>query len=322
MPYSKKYNTLFIHIPKNAGSSICDFLDIKKLDYSKLLANTEIKKKYHNNAFFAKNLVTGAFLTPCEQHLYPSEIYERFERANKILFYDSLYKFTIIRNPYDRLISCYDFFLKNLNSIYVPSNSNIIINPPSSMDEINTFYKFLLFVKRLHDFPEQTAISYHLPIYNIFRHQIDYFFYSKIKYNYESELHKKEQHKTNRFHYKDNHDFVIFPNVPFLYKNKVHYNMILEYEKLEEQFPKLIEELEQHNNCFMDIHDFNQVPKHNSSNLSDEIKLLIEEKQIKSESEKRKVIRDYYYLNPENKGSRELVELLYRDDILYFGYKF
>jgi len=69
--YSQKYDLFFIHIPKNAGTSINEVLEI------------DPKHRGHRTAMELKKL-TG----------------ENFEKSNK---------FCIIRNPWDRMVSLYKF---------------------------------------------------------------------------------------------------------------------------------------------------------------------------------------------------------------------
>lgn len=69
MAYVKKYNYLFIHIPKNAGTSILDALSI-----------------------------------PFRSH----SDYKIFKSANTKVF-NRAYKFCFVRNPYDRMVSVYNY---------------------------------------------------------------------------------------------------------------------------------------------------------------------------------------------------------------------
>ena len=73
-----KYKTIFIHIPKNAGTSIEEYFGNKsvRIQPEKHADIYEIKKKFKNS-------------------------------------YNNYRKFTIIRNPYDKMVSWY-FYLKSL----------------------------------------------------------------------------------------------------------------------------------------------------------------------------------------------------------------
>jgi hypothetical protein len=85
MPISHKYKLIFIHIPKCAGISIWHALE---------LTSTE------------DNLISFTF--PILQHLLPKQLKGKYIDNET---WDSYTKFTIIRNPYDRIISDY-FWMK------------------------------------------------------------------------------------------------------------------------------------------------------------------------------------------------------------------
>ena len=73
-----KYKAIFIHIPKNAGSSIEEF-------FSKQWVSLRVQPNKHDTAYQIK----------C-----------RFPEL-----YNSYSKFAIVRNPYERMVSWY-FYLK------------------------------------------------------------------------------------------------------------------------------------------------------------------------------------------------------------------
>ena len=76
MPHFDKYKLLFIHVPKNAGTSLEEWLKIDK-------------KFWHKN-------VDGFEL----DHLTAKEYVKRFPKEFRDYF-----KFGIVRNPYDRVVS-------------------------------------------------------------------------------------------------------------------------------------------------------------------------------------------------------------------------
>jgi len=94
-----KYQFLFIHIPKCAGTSIEKFFEY---DYD------IIKDNFENNFEYNKfnNLGSGKHFTLKE--------YEQI-LSKKIL--DNLFKFTIIRNPFDLVVSQYNYDL-NSSGVY------------------------------------------------------------------------------------------------------------------------------------------------------------------------------------------------------------
>ncbi|MFW5804640.1 MAG: sulfotransferase family 2 domain-containing protein [bacterium] len=77
--YMIKYKCIFIHIPKTAGTSILS-----------LLTGKERIRRDHNNFFI-------------------------FYKANPSLF-NKYFKFTFVRNPYDRIISCYEYLINGGNN--------------------------------------------------------------------------------------------------------------------------------------------------------------------------------------------------------------
>ena len=99
MPYFKDLNLLFIHIPKTGGSNIENFFfkEYKqKPDITKLLSNN-LNLKFNNHSL---------------QHMTYSQIFNNKEYFD--INFDNLRIFSVVRNPYDRLISDL-FFLKLAN---------------------------------------------------------------------------------------------------------------------------------------------------------------------------------------------------------------
>jgi chondroitin 4-sulfotransferase 11 len=80
MPISHKYKTIFVHIPKTGGSSV-----------EKLLGITIGKDNLYS------------YCPPVYQHMVPRIIKEYIEDD----VWTSYYKFTIVRNPYTRIVSDY-----------------------------------------------------------------------------------------------------------------------------------------------------------------------------------------------------------------------
>ena len=73
---SKEYKVVFIHIPKNAGTSICNFLQEKQ---------------------------TGICVQP-KIHSDINDIKNKFPQA-----YKNYRKFAVVRNPYDRMVSWFSY---------------------------------------------------------------------------------------------------------------------------------------------------------------------------------------------------------------------
>lgn len=90
MPISTRYKTIFVHIPKTGGTSIEDMLDIR---YDR--ANPA------NNLFNVRPTIDA----PAYQHYLPTEIEAATDGASK----DTFFRFTIVREPWDRFQSAYAF---------------------------------------------------------------------------------------------------------------------------------------------------------------------------------------------------------------------
>jgi hypothetical protein len=81
VPISDKYQIIFIHIPKCAGEAVWALLGIDKKPY---------------------NLIS--FSPPVLQHLLPKQLRGEYIPEEK---WNAYKKITIIRNPYDRVVSDY-----------------------------------------------------------------------------------------------------------------------------------------------------------------------------------------------------------------------
>jgi hypothetical protein len=95
MPYFNKENLLFIHIPKTGGSSIENYFF----------------NKYGKNIYTLFSGMDVLFNNHTLQHSTYKELYQNRDYFN-IHFDDSLKIFTVVRNPYERIIS--DLFFFNL----------------------------------------------------------------------------------------------------------------------------------------------------------------------------------------------------------------
>ena len=103
-----KYRSIFIHIPKNAGTSI--------------------------EAFFANN----SFRIQPNKHADIFEIKRKFKNS-----YNNYRKFTIVRNPYDKMVSWYFYLKRNLGENYKIIEFNKWIKDPSKFWHINDPISFL-----------------------------------------------------------------------------------------------------------------------------------------------------------------------------------
>jgi hypothetical protein len=152
MAISHKYRVIFIHIPKNAGCSIEESFEIAHRDFR--TENREILQGW----IHSEDLKSHGFLSPTLQHLTANDL-------RKILpdeTFNSYFKFAIVRNPWDRMVSQYlfhrkfyhliakkeadedlsfDEFLRNLNSFVMQEQFEFVTddNGESLVDFIGRF---------------------------------------------------------------------------------------------------------------------------------------------------------------------------------------
>ena len=103
-----QYKAIFIHIPKNAGTSI---------------------EEYFGN---------GSVRIQPNKHADIYEIKRKFKNS-----YNNYRKFTIIRNPYDKMISWYFYLKRNLGENYNIIEFNKWIKDPSKFWHANDPISFL-----------------------------------------------------------------------------------------------------------------------------------------------------------------------------------
>jgi len=118
MPISNTHKLCFVHIPKSAGSSVETALDMKHLE----CLYTHYKYKLYS--------VTA-------QHLYLSEICKEIPESEK---YDI---FTVVRNPFDRLVSEYKHYHKNWWAReFFNKNFDEFVNTVFSLSKEERIFKF------------------------------------------------------------------------------------------------------------------------------------------------------------------------------------
>jgi len=93
MPINHKYQIIFIHIPKIAGTSIEVFFNMQK------------KELFYGDFYQYNNGFSTA-----SQHLTPLALKEKISPDT----FNNYFKFTFVRNPYDRIIS--EYYYKRINN--------------------------------------------------------------------------------------------------------------------------------------------------------------------------------------------------------------
>lgn len=130
MPVSHQYKAIFIHIPKTAGTSIYTVLSIPQNE---------------------RHFYSAAKRIPSYQHLTPTQLQRKLPRN----IWNQYYKFTVVRNPFDRAVSDYRYLRKYLPAKY----------------RISSFVAFLRLVERIVKGNKYTENVY----FDHFRPQSHYF---------------------------------------------------------------------------------------------------------------------------------------------------
>ena len=155
----EEHKAVFVHIPKNAGTSI--------------------------EALFANN----SFRIQPSKHADIYEIKRKFKNS-----YNSYKKFTIIRNPYDKMVSWYFYLKRNLGERYEVLEFNEWIKDPSKFWHIDDPISYL---KPQHEWIDDTVV---LIKYENLDKELNQFFNKKIelpiinksKHNHYLEYYNKE----------------------------------------------------------------------------------------------------------------------------------
>ena len=169
-----KYKSIFIHIPKNAGTSIEEYFGngSVRIQPSKHADIHEIKKKFKNS-------------------------------------YNNYRKFTIIRNPYDKMVSWYFYLKRNLGKKYRVVEFNEWIKDPLQLWHANDPISFL---KPQHEWIDDTVVLLKFENLN-----------KELKQFFNKEINLSIINKSNHDHFSN-------------YYNKQSLNII--YDRYKEDFKK------------------------------------------------------------------------------------
>ena len=108
MPYYKDLNLLFIHIPKTGGNHLSKYLRTKSTEQFWNIENYVFKRKVYGNTILPDKQARKISM----QHQTYNTLY-KYRDLLKIPFNNKLKTITIVRNPYNRMIS--DLFLSCFN---------------------------------------------------------------------------------------------------------------------------------------------------------------------------------------------------------------
>lgn len=115
MPISYPFKTIFIHIPKSAGTSIEKYLGMGSIDQLfsyKAIKNTALA--YDRTKFSIQELTEFENVSP--QHLTMQQL----QKIIKKDIIQNFYKFAIVRNPYNRLLSEYSYITEIATNKLLP----------------------------------------------------------------------------------------------------------------------------------------------------------------------------------------------------------
>lgn len=104
MPISHKHKTIFVHIPKNAGTSVENVLGVSNIhDLHNAGKTSEILKVTNTELLSYKEYRNILLKSP--QHYTLQELKKIIDKST----IDTYLKFSIVRNPYDRFVSEYKY---------------------------------------------------------------------------------------------------------------------------------------------------------------------------------------------------------------------
>ena len=108
---SKKNKLIFFHIPKNAGTSVSSLLlKNESFYYPWVILSKILRKIKKTDNFFFDNFQKKIYLFTSH------ETVRTIERKISSEIYDNFFKFAVVRNPYSRFVSRYNY-MKSTNTL-------------------------------------------------------------------------------------------------------------------------------------------------------------------------------------------------------------
>ena len=136
---SKKNKLIFFHIPKNAGTSISKALLKNEIYYYPWIITSKLLRKFKQRTdnFFFDNYQRKVFLFTSHESVRTIE-----NKISKKIF-DNYFKFAVVRNPYSRFVSRYNYM--KLTKTLKDSNFSVFLKKHiESSQYTDQQYKFLL----------------------------------------------------------------------------------------------------------------------------------------------------------------------------------
>jgi hypothetical protein len=115
MPISHRHKTIFVHIPKTAGTSVEIILGVGGINESYLRSHKE-------------SVINGVIFAP--QH-YTAKMLKSHKLVQSL--WNNYFKFSIVRNPYTRVLSEY-FWVKG------KTRQNLTFNPNDFTNHLKRYY--------------------------------------------------------------------------------------------------------------------------------------------------------------------------------------
>lgn len=180
MPISHKHKAIFVHIPKTGGVSLGKYLDIRRLTQN-LYRHSKYSKFQYYGMWYPL------------QHL-PADIIKKIHPDK----FKKYYKFSFVRNPYNRILSLYLF--TNKKKWEKMKNEGIEINDTTLANISKNFEKWLDKLIKTNDYRKLTQTRFlfeknKLIVDEVFRFE-----------DMESELKKLEQKFKLKFDYDNIHN--------------------------------------------------------------------------------------------------------------------
>lgn len=146
MPVSHKYNLIFIHIPKCAGSTIESIINTDSIE--EFFCSTPAKRS--GLVFNKKKFSTLEEYNNCVTKVPQHFTYREIQKILPVDFFDTYKKFAVVRHPFTRIVSGYHFILHvKERELRKPSTNKDLAEARKSWEEINKITTFESYIEWL-----------------------------------------------------------------------------------------------------------------------------------------------------------------------------